>query len=269
MRSCAPSRGSAFANSVHLIDVAALTRTVSPLGRALSTEPDDGGRLATIGAVLVVPQGALDELRQKAGGSRQPRLFAVSAASGTGKDAVLALLLERMPDVHVVVTATTRTKRPYEVDGVHYHFVTEDQFLDLRARGDLLEDVQYAGHYYGTPAQEVRDAVARGQDVILKIEVRGASLVKLKEPSTVMIFLAPPSVEALVERFTQAQKERGTASPEDLERRLAEAQRELACIPGHDYLVVNHTGRLDDAVSQLQTIILAERCRVNVPPVRV
>jgi guanylate kinase len=219
--------------------------------------------------VLVVPQGALEELRQKASGERHPRLFAVSAASGTGKDGVLDRLRERMKDVHVVVTATTRPKRPYEIDGVHYHFVTDEQFLDMRARGHMLEDVQYAGHYYGTPAKEVRDAVARGQDVILKIEVRGASLVKLKEPSTVMIFLAPPSVEALVERFTEAQKERGASSPVDLERRLSEAQRELACIPGYDYLVVNHTGRLDEAVSQLETIILAERCRVNVPPVRV
>jgi guanylate kinase len=219
--------------------------------------------------VLVVPQAALDELRQKAGGQRQPRLFAVSAASGTGKDAVLARLRERMPDVHVVVTATTRAKRPYEVDGIHYHFVTEEQFLDMRSRGDLLEDVQYAGNYYGTPAKEVRDAVARGQDVILKIEVRGASLVKLKEPSTVMIFLAPPSVEALLERFTGAQKERGATSQEELDRRLAEAQRELACIPGHDYLVVNHTDRVDEAAQELETIIRAERNRVNVPPVRV
>jgi guanylate kinase len=174
-----------------------------------------------------------------------------------------------MPDVHVVVTCTTRVRRPEEVEGVDYQFIALDEFLAMRARGDLLEDVQYAGNYYGTPASDVREAMARGEDVILKIEVRGASIVKLKIPGTVLIFLAPPSVDVLLQRLTSARKERGNPSQDELDRRMAEAQRELACIPGHDYLIVNHTDRLDDAVDQLETIIRAERARVNVPPVRV
>lgn len=219
--------------------------------------------------MFAVPAAALSELHAKASGQHEPRLFALTAASGTGKDAVLAKLEERGFDVHVVVTCTTRARRHYEVDGLHYQFVSEDSFLAMRAAGDLLEDVEYAGHYYGVPAQPVREAVARGQDVILKIEVRGASIVKLQVPGTVMIFLAPPSVDELSRRLTQAQRERGVANEKDLADRLAHAQRELACIPGYDYLVVNHTGRLEQAVDQIEAIIRAERCRVSVPPVRV
>ena len=219
--------------------------------------------------MFAVPEAAQAELHTKASGGHQPRLFILSAASGTGKDAVLAKLQERGFDAHVVVTCTTRARRHYEVDGQHYQFVSEDDFLGMRARGDLLEDMEYAGHYYGVPAQPVRDAVARGQDVILKIEVRGASIVKLQVPGTVMIFLAPPSVEELSRRLTQAQRERGVNSEKDLADRLAHAQRELACIPGYDYLVVNHTGLIEQAVDQIEAIIRAERCRVSVPPVRV
>ncbi|CAA9231875.1 MAG: Guanylate kinase [uncultured Chloroflexi bacterium] len=219
--------------------------------------------------MVAVPERALQELRAKAGGGYQPRLFILSAPSGTGKDAVLARLRERMPDVRVVVTCTTRSRRPEEVDGVHYQFVSEADFLAMRSRGDLLEDVQYAGHYYGVPAGPVRDAIARGQDVILKIEVRGGSIVKLQVPGTILVFLAPPSVEELQRRLEQAQRERGVSSTADFDNRLAQAQRELACIPGYDYLIVNHPGRLDDAVAQFETIILAERLRVNATPVRV
>ncbi|MGI8423740.1 MAG: guanylate kinase [Chloroflexota bacterium] len=219
--------------------------------------------------MIAVPEAALAELNRKASGARQPRLFVLSAPSGTGKDAVLQRLRKRMSDVHVVVTCTTRLRRPEETEGVDYQFIGQDDFLEMRARGDLLEDVQYAGNFYGTPARDVREAMARGEDVILKIEVRGASIVKLKVPGTVLIFLAPPSVDVLLERLTSARVERGNPSQDELDRRMAEAQRELACIPGHDFLVVNHTGRIDDAVDQLETIIRAERARVNVPPVRV
>jgi guanylate kinase len=219
--------------------------------------------------LFAVREAAEAELRSKASGRHQPRLFILTAASGTGKDAVLAKLQERGVDVYVVVTCTTRERRHYEVNGEHYQFVSEEEFLGMRSQGDLLEDIEYAGHYYGVPAQPARDAVARGQDVILKIEVRGASIVKLQVPGTVMIFLAPPSVEELARRLTQAQRERGVTNEKDLADRLAHAQRELACIPGYDYLVVNHTGRIDQAVDEIEAIIRAERCRVSVPPVRV
>ena len=219
--------------------------------------------------MFTVPAAALDELRAKAGGDRPGRLFVLSAPSGTGKDAVLAKLRERNPNVHVVVTCTTRARRPGEVDGEHYRFVGEADFLEMRARGELLEDAVFAEHSYGVPAAEVRQGLARGKDVILKIEVHGGSIVKLQVPETVLIFLAPPSVEELVNRLKRAQGERGNPSERDFQNRLAQAQRELACIPGYDYLVVNHPGRMEHAVEQIETIIRAERCRVSVPPVRV
>jgi guanylate kinase len=219
--------------------------------------------------VVAVPEAALQELRAKAGGGRRPRLFVLSAPSGTGKDAVLARLRERMPDVRVVVTCTTRQRRPEEADGVHYQFVSEAEFLAMRGRGDLLEDVQYAGHYYGVPAAPVREAVAAGQDVLLKVEVHGAAIVKLQAPGAVLVFLAPPSVEELQRRLERAQRERGVSSAADFQNRLVQAQRELACIPGYDYLIVNHPGRLEDAAAQLETVIRAERLRVDAPPMRV
>lgn len=216
-------------------------------------------------AVFAIPAASQDELRQKAAGKHRPRLYVLSAASGTGKDSVLAGLRDRGVDVHVVVTCTTRPRRPEEQDGVDYRFVSPDDFLEMRARGDLLEDVRYAEHYYGVPAQPVRDALARGQDTVLKIEVRGASIVKLQVPGTVLIFMAPPEVGELERRI----RSRGAITEEDLARRLAEAQRELACIPGYDYLVINHPGRLDEAIANMEHIIMAERLRVNVPPIRV
>jgi guanylate kinase len=218
---------------------------------------------------LAIPPLALQELEAKASARPQPRLFILSAPSGTGKDRVISALRERGVEMHVVVTCTTRAHRPHEVDGVDYRFIDETTFLAMRAGGDLLEDVRYADHYYGVPAQPVRDAIASGQDVLLKIEVRGASIIKLKVPSAVLIFLAPPNVQTLMERLRAAQAERGRVAEEEIARRLGEAQRELACIPGYDYLVVNHVGRIGEAVTQIQQIMAAEHCRVNVPPVRV
>jgi guanylate kinase len=207
----------------------------------------------------------LEELRTKAAGKHQPRLYVLSAASGTGKDSVLAGLRERGVDLHVVVTVTTRPRRPAEVDGVDYQFVSTEEFLAMRTRGELLEDVRYSEHFYGVPARPVHDALTRGQDTILKIEVRGASMVKLQIPGTVLIFMAPPEVGELERRI----RLRGAIDEQDLARRLAEAQRELACIPGYDYLVINHPGRLQEAITQMEHIIMAERLRVNVTGMRI
>jgi guanylate kinase len=112
----------------------------------------------------------------------------------------------------------------------------------------------------------VQEALARGEDVLLKIEVQGAAMVKLKVPRAILIFLAPPDARVLEARIRAAA--RGAVAEADVQRRLAAVERELACIPGYDYLVVNHPGRLDEAVRQLETIIRAEHARVNVPPVQ-
>src|SRR5919199_3615685 len=207
-----------------------------------------------------MPELALKELTERAAGRHQPRIFVLSAPSGTGKDTLIPELRQRGLTFDVVVTYTTREKRPEEVDGVDYNFVAREVFEAMRTRGELLEDAEYARNLYGVPRKPVADALARGEDVLLKIEVQGAAIVKLKVPSTVLIFLAPPNLSVVEERL----RRRGYFDPDDLDRRLRAATRELACIPGYDYLVVNHPGRLDEAVRQVETIILAERQRVNV-----
>jgi guanylate kinase len=144
--------------------------------------------------------------------------------------------------------------------------VSDDEFARMRDNGDLLEEACYAGRWYGTPAAQVRQAFARNQDVLLKIEVKGAAAMRLKYPGTVLIYLAPAGLDDLRARLERAASERGTIDPEDIARRLMEAQREIACIPGYDYLVVNYLGRLDKTVCRIAAIIEAERARVDPRP---
>jgi guanylate kinase len=207
---------------------------------------------------------ALSELRARAGGERTPRLIVLSAPSGAGNDTVLLELRRRDLGLHVVVTCTTRPRRPEEREGTDYQFLSPEVFRDLRARDEFLECAEYAGHSYGTPKTDVREAFARGEDALLKIEVQGAALVKAQYPQTVMIFLAPPDLPELERRL----RARGVSDPADLARRLERARDELTQIPHYDYLVVNHVGRVAAAADQVEQIIRAERCRVGVPPVR-
>ena len=211
-----------------------------------------------------VLEPALTVLRARAAGQREPRLIVLSAPSGAGKDTVLRMLRQRDLDLHVVVTCTTRPRREEERDGVDYRFLSRDDFADLQRRGELLEYAEYAEHSYGTPKQDVRDAFARGEDALLKIEVQGAALVKRQFPGTVMVFLAPPDLAELERRL----RDRGVSDPADMARRLEAARRELGQIPRYDYLVVNHVKRVADAADQIEDIIRAERCRLGVPPVR-
>ncbi len=210
---------------------------------------------------------ALDVLERHVSGPRVRRLFVLSAPSGTGKDTVLASLRTVVRDLHIAVAATTRAPRPAEIPGTHYHFVSEAEFSRLRDQGGLLEEASYAGRWYGTPAAQVREAFARGQDVLLKIEVQGAATIRLKYPGTVLIYLAPAGIHDLRARLERAAFERGAVDPDDIARRLMETQREIACIPGYDYLVVNHLGRLEDTVRRIAAIIEAERARVDPHPV--
>jgi guanylate kinase len=193
-----------------------------------------------------------------------PRLIVLSAPSGAGKDTVLRELRRRDLGLHFVVPCTTRRRRPVEQDGVDYRFLSRKAFEALRDQDELLEHAEYAGHCYGTPKDEVRAAFARGEDALLKIEVQGAGQVKARYPQTVMIFLAPPSLEELERRL----RARGVSDPADLAWRLARARDELAHIPAYDYLVINEVDRVTAAADQVEHIIQAERCRVGVPPVR-
>ena len=151
---------------------------------------------------------------------KRGKTFIVSGPSGVGKSTVLKALLEQWRDVYFSVSATTREMRPGEEDGVHYHFLEVDTFRQWIARGEFLEYAEYVGNFYGTPKRYVDEAMDRGEDVILDIEIQGAIQVKSKRPETVSIFIAPPSWTELERRLT----ERGTDSPDKDQRRLLRAK---------------------------------------------
>lgn len=186
---------------------------------------------------------------------KRGKTFIVSGPSGAGKSTVLKALLERRDHVVFSVSATTRGARPGEVDGVHYHFLTVDTFREWIAREEFLEYAEYVGNFYGTPKRDVDEAMDRGEDVILDIEIQGANQVKSKRPETVSIFIAPPSWEELERRLT----ERGTDSPEKIQKRLLRAKVEFQTAHAYDYFVINDN--VENAVRELDAIMTAEHCK--------
>ena len=184
-------------------------------------------------------------------------LLVVSGPAGVGKGTVDGLLMQRRPEVVMSVSATTRAPRPGEVDGVHYFFKTPEAFSAMIERGEFLEYMHVFGmHYYGTPKAFVLERLESGSHVILEIDVQGARKVKETFPDAVRIFLAPPSMEALKERLAN----RGTETPEEIERRTETAYEEMRDMPACDYVVVNDD--LETAVLQMEAIIDAECCSV-------
>lgn len=163
------------------------------------------------------------------------RLTVLSGPSGVGKDSVIELIRARSPWVWLSVSVTTRPKRPEEVDGVHYHFVSRPEFERLVRAGRLLEWAEFAGNLYGTPRDEVEARQRAGEPVLLKIDLQGARQVRRAVPSARLVFLAPPSWEELKRRLIG----RGTDDPETIRRRLEHAQQELAAEPEFDFTVVN------------------------------
>lgn len=188
-----------------------------------------------------------------------PLLIVLSGPSGVGKDSVLRGLKERGLPFRFVPTMNTRPRRPDEVDGVDYFFVTTEQFITMLEQGELLEHAVVYGDYKGIPKGPVREALVSGQDVILRVDVQGAATIKRLIPEAVFIFLSTNTEEELVERLSQ----RHTESPESLRIRIATAREEMARIPEFDYVVVNETDRLDNAVRDVIGIIRAEHCRVQ------
>lgn len=183
------------------------------------------------------------------------KTFIISGPSGVGKSTVLHALLEKRKGLYFSVSATTRDPRPGEEDGVHYHFLDVDTFREWIAKDEFLEYAEYVGNFYGTPKRYVDAAMDEGKDVILDIEVQGANQVTEKRPETVRIFIAPPSWEELERRLT----ERGTDSPEKIQKRLLRAKVEFQTAHTYDYFVVNDT--VENAARELDAIMTAEHCR--------
>ena len=186
-------------------------------------------------------------------------LIVLSGLSGAGKDAVLTGLRESSYPLEFIITVTTRTKRTNETDGVHYRFVSGNEFRELIDHNKLLEYANVYGNYYGVPKEPVSQALDMGKDVIIKCDVQGAATIKRILPQAVFIFLAPSSMEELVLRL----KQRRTESPSDLDLRIKTAEAELEQLPLFDYMVINRQGEIERAVADIEAIIAAEKCRVK------
>ena len=186
-------------------------------------------------------------------------LVVISGPSGVGKDSVLQRMKELGLPFHFVVTMNTRPKRPNEVDGVDYHFVSVSTFVTMLERGELLEHAVVYGDYKGIPRQPVEQALASGKDVVLRLDVQGAATIKRIAPQALFIFLTAGSEEELARRLA----ERKTETPERLQVRLEAAREEMKHICDFDYVVANREGQLDEAVQDVVSIIRAEHCRVN------
>jgi guanylate kinase len=184
-------------------------------------------------------------------------LFIVSAPSGAGKTSLVDALLAADPELSVCVSHTTRRRRPAEVNGVNYHFVSGAQFQALADAGEFLEHAQVFGNHYGTSRRAVTEALDRGADLVLEIDWQGAALVRASRPDAVSIFIVPPSQAALRSRL----RERAQDAVEVIESRLAQAKSDMAHYREFDYLVIN-----DDfatALDELKAIVLAERLRAS------
>ncbi len=187
----------------------------------------------------------------------QGNLFIVSAPSGAGKTSLLKALLERDDRLKLSVSHTTRAPRPGEEDGVHYHFVSVDEFMRLAGEGAFLEQAQVFDNYYGTSQAAVQSLLDQGYDVVLEIDWQGARQVRKAFPTAISIFIVPPSVEILRERLGN----RGQDDESIIERRMKDARGELSHYPEYDYLVVNDD--FDLALDELRCILRAERLRVG------
>jgi guanylate kinase len=188
---------------------------------------------------------------------QSPLLVVISGPSGVGKDSVVQRMRERGFPFYFVVTATDRPPRPGEVHGQDYYFYSTDEFEGMIKQDELLEHAWVYGQHKGIPKAHVRDALASGQDVVMRLDVQGARTVKTLLPMGITIFLMVESEEELVARL----RERRTESEDALRQRLATAREEMACIPEFDYVVCNRHSQLDLTVDDIAAIMRAEHCR--------
>lgn len=183
------------------------------------------------------------------------KLLIISGPSGAGKGTLVAELLKNFPDLYLSVSATTRKQRSGEIPGVHYHFLTEEEFKEREKRGEFLESATVHEHRYGTFYEAIKNALRAGRDVILEIDIQGAIQVKNKIPNCILIFIEAPSVNELGTRL----KKRNTEAPQELETRMRTAEEEIKVAPKYDYIIINdEVGR---AAAELIEIVKKERAK--------
>lgn len=184
--------------------------------------------------------------------SKKGKLVLYTGSSGVGKGTIMAELLKRNPNIRLSVSNTTRKPREGEIDGVHYNFVSKQQFENLIKENGFLEYAQYCDNYYGTPKKQVEDLLSQGYDVFLEIEVQGGLQILEKYPDVLSIFILPTSIDSLSRRLHR----RGTEDEETINKRLAEAEREMSFKDRYKYNVVNDD--LDTAVNEILEILEKE-----------
>lgn len=180
------------------------------------------------------------------------RLFVITGPSGVGKGTLIKEVFDRVPGLELSVSATTRSPREGEENGLDYHFLAEEDFAERLEKGDFMEHASYSGHLYGTLLSEVEPRLARGAGVVLEIELQGARQVRERMPGAVLVFVAPPTPDVLRERLER----RGTDTAEQISRRLEVAQQELEAQPEFGHVVVNDD--LDRAADELAELMQRE-----------
>lgn len=188
-----------------------------------------------------------------------PLVIVISGPSGVGKDSVLNRMKERGLPFHFVITATTRPIRQGEINGKDYYFISTDEFAHMIENNELLEHAIVYNDYKGIPKQQVRDALASGMDVILRIDVQGAASIKKLIPDAILIFLTTEDENSMVERL----QNRKTETPEGLKLRIATARQEVKKAKEFDYVVINYQSELDQTVDVIKAIIVAEHHKIQ------
>ena len=183
----------------------------------------------------------------------------ISGPSGSGKTSITKILRSTEPNLNFSISATTRAPRADEVDGVDYYFFSEVEFQRKIEAGEFAEWAVYGNHRYGTLKKIVEDTLQSGEDILLEIEVQGATQLRKLYPDGVFIFILPPSQASLETRL----RKRKTESEDDIRRRLSIANSEISYINNYDYIVFNYDNQIEQSVETVRCIITAAKCRVN------